>query len=202
MTGNSFPEERYRHDSRREEISSSTATSTTATATTDRVPASPLTILHAEDESVEVNMAQDPSAVEVFLRMIKDKEMELLYQKRQLENLRSEVNILKQRTQTERNPKERQKLIRMSENIANVFVGKKVVFMEQYEQWRGGMVKIYQELQRQGLTVKIPVKYRNQEEEEEESSEEQEESYTDDDDQEDTSESYTEEESTEDASVE
>lgn len=173
------------------------ATRKTGSFPTSRLPPPPLTILHAEDESVEVNMAQDPSAVEVFFQMLKDKERELMYQKRQLESCREEVDVLKQRLAAETDPIEREKVMKICEKIAIAFVGKKVVFMEQYEQWRGEMVKIDQELRRHGIPVKIPIKYRDQEED---NSEEEEPGENSEEDSEE-SETYS-EESTEDASVE
>lgn len=125
-----------------------------------RDPPRSLTILHAEHESVEVNMAPNPSAVYMFFRMIKAKERELLYQKEQLEGCKMEVQSLQARIEIEKDPSKREKLIEMSKNIATAVHGKKEFFLARYQAWRNEMVTIEQELRRHGLPVEIPLDYR------------------------------------------
>jgi hypothetical protein len=117
--------------------------------------AHPITIVHAEEDSVEVNVAADPRAVDAFLKLLKAKEKEMLCQKRLLESCREEMRSFKERLENEPDPIEREKLLETITKVGMALRGKKEVFLERFEQWKTNMVKLNQDLRQHGVNIEL-----------------------------------------------
>ncbi|CAB9514343.1 expressed unknown protein [Seminavis robusta] len=120
----------------------------------ERETSSPLTILHADDDSVEVNVAPDPRTGDLFFAAVKAKERELLYQKLVLEGCQRELNELKERLEVETDPEGREVLVETARKFAIAFHGKKAQFLSSYSDWRSSMLKCDHDVLRQQTSDK------------------------------------------------
>lgn len=100
-------------------------------------------ILHAEEDSVEVNVASNSNHDDLFFDyQIATKERELMYQKIVLLGCKKELESLKQQIQEETDPEERFELMLTASKFALTLAGKKEKFIASYEKWKTSMVKM------------------------------------------------------------
>ena len=62
----------------------------------------PVTIVRAEEDSVEVNVASDPTADGMIFEKVEQKERELVYQKVILEGCKDELSALRKQLEKEK----------------------------------------------------------------------------------------------------
>lgn len=104
-------------------------------------PLSPVTIVHAEDHSVEVNDAGEHMTIGAFFALVQAKEQEMMQQKEVLESLKAEFAELRDQVESEEDPDMRRELINDIFKINHAIRGKKAIFLENFRQWKMTMME-------------------------------------------------------------
>ena len=96
----------------------------------------PLTILHAQGDSVEVNVASNPRTDVFCFQEMQAKERELVYQKVILKGCRDELMALRLELEAEADPEVREELLAKARQFEHAMKGKKEKFVESYQRWK------------------------------------------------------------------